>query len=281
VLVVFDEPVKIDGAAVKSDSGRAATKLCLEPSGRQLLAEFDQPLAAQETLVLEKITDRAQAPNEMAAAKAQVVWPDWPSNPAGVCYLWKNARTRHVIFDERIGLPVTTALSVAGGKARFDREGVAIAEGGLFAPSTSGNLAEHILDGIKKTHQFSFEIVVASADLAQTKGADDKPLPIFNWSGGYWGNGNFWLIQEKNLLQVGLSRQPGDPKPEVFDMAALPDTQPHHVIVSCAAKRLAFCLDGKKVKEIDPSPAQLLEMGVPMFFAGYNTTTLENGENCG
>jgi len=32
-------------------------------------------------------------------------------------------------------------------------------------------------------------------------------------------------------------------------MATLPDTKPHHVIVSVAAKRLAFYLDGKKVKE--------------------------------
>ncbi|HUT58161.1 MAG TPA: hypothetical protein VNA25_09970 [Phycisphaerae bacterium] len=53
-------------------------------------------------------------------------------------------------------------------------------------------------------------------------------------------------------------------------MATLPDTKPHHVIVSIAPKRLAFYLDGKKVKEIDPSPAQLLEVGAPpMTFAGY------------
>ena len=48
-------------------------------------------------------------------------------------------------------------------------------------------------------------------------------------------------------------------------MATLPDTKPHHVVVSIANKRLAFYLDGKKVKEIDPSPASLLRVGPPPF----------------
>jgi len=47
----------------------------------------------------------------------------------------------------------------------------------------------------------------------------------------------------------------------------LPDTKPHHVIVSWAEKRLAFYLDGKKVKEIDPSPAHLIMPVPPMRFA--------------
>jgi len=62
---------------------------------------------------------------------------------------------------------------------------------------------------------------------------------------------------------VVLSKVWGDSKPEVFEMAALPDTKPHHVIVSVAAKRLALHLDGKKVKEIDPSPASFIEVGSP------------------
>ena len=174
-------------------------------------------------------------------------------------YLWKNARTRNVIFDERIGLPITTALS-GGGQARFNREGAAMAAGGAFAPSPGS--PEHIMEGIQKTKQFSFEIVVASADLAQTKGNDDKPIAIVDWGYG-WRNGIFWLFQEKDKLLVGLSKSWGDPKPEVFEMATLPDTKPHHLIVSVAAKRLAFYLDGKKVKEIDPSPASFIEVGPP------------------
>ena len=125
-----------------------------------------------------------------------------------------------------------------------------------------------LTEGVKKTGQFSLEIVVGSADLAQTKGAGDLPLAIFNWGfDGVWKSGLFWLIQENSLLQVGLSKHQGegDPKPEVFEMATLPDTRAHHVIVSYAAKRLAFYLDGKKVKEIDPSPAHLLEDTQPKF----------------
>jgi len=39
------------------------------------------------------------------------------------------------------------------------------------------------------------------------------------------------------------------------------------VIISWAEKRLAFYLDGKKVKEIDPSPTHLIMPTPPMHFA--------------
>ena len=259
VLLTCSEPVLIDQAIVTRADGTPAVTLGLDNEESGIIAEFAAPLATKETLTVTGVTDRAQAPNEMAAAKAQVVLPDWPSNLAGVSYLWKNARSRDVIFDERLGLPVTTALG-GGGLARFNREGAAMAAGGAFTPGPGS--AERILGGIKKTHQFSVEIVVASADLAQTKGNDDQPLATVHWGSG-WGNGVFWLLQEKDRLLVGLSKKWGDPKPEVFEMATLPDTKPHHVMVSIAAKRLACYLDGKKVKEIDPSPASFIEEGSP------------------
>ena len=263
VLLTCSEPIQVAAAKVTLASGATASKLGIDSEGRGIIAEFAAPLAAKETLTVTGVTDCAQVPNEMAATKMQIPMPDWPSNRTGLCYLWQNARTRNVVLDERIGLPVTTPL-VGGARARFNREGAAVAAGGSFAPFP-GDPAR-IIEGVRKTHQFSFEIVVASADLAQTKGTEDKPLAIFNWGEG-WRNGQFWLFQEKDKLLVALSKQFSDPKPEVFEMATLPDTQPHHVIVSCAAKRLAFYLDGKKVKEIDPSPAQLVEFTVPMMFA--------------
>jgi hypothetical protein len=60
--------------------------------------------------------------------------------------------------------------------ARFNRFGAAMAAGGGFI--LNAGTPDRIFEGIKKTHQFSFEIVVASADLAQTKGVDDKPIAI-------------------------------------------------------------------------------------------------------
>ena len=270
VLLACSEPVQAANAKVTLASGPAATKLSLDSEGSGIIAEFAAPLGAKESLTVTGVTDGAQAPNEMAAAKAQVARPDWPSNRTGVSYLWKNARTRNVIFDERIGLPITTALSghIAWQPAlpvRVNRFGAALAADGLgFEPSPGS--PDRIMEGIRKTHQFSFEIVVASADLAQTKGDGDKPLAIMAWN-FFWRNGIFWLFQEKDKLLVGLSKKWGDSEPEVFEMAVLPDTKPHHLIVSVAAKRLAFYLDGKKVKEIDPSPASFIEMGPPMRFA--------------
>ena len=95
-----------------------------------------------------------------------------------------------------------------------------MAAGGGYMPNPGS--PDRIFEGIKKTHQFGFEIVVASADLAQTKGDDDKPIAIVDWGYG-WRNGVFWLLQEQDTLLVGLSKKWGDPKPEVFEMATLPD----------------------------------------------------------
>ena len=270
VLLTCSEPVQAANAKVTLEGGTAATKVSLDSEGRGIIAEFAAPLGAKETLTVTGVTDGAQAPNEMAAAKMQVVQPDWPSNRTGVTCLWKNARSRNFNFDEQIGLPITTALS--GFMAhqpplplRVNRFGAALAADGLGFEISPG--APHrIMGGIHKTKQFSFEIVVASADLAQTKGDTDKPIAIIDWSYG-WRNGIFWLFQEKDQLLVGLSKKWGDEKPEVFEMATLPDTKPHHVIISWAEKRLAFYLDGKKVKEIDPSPTHLIMPTPPMHFA--------------
>lgn len=270
VLLTCSEPVQVAKAKVTSASGTPATKLSVDSEGRGIIAEFAAPLGAKETLTVTGVTDGAQAPNEMAAAKTQVVVPDWPSDRTGVSYLWKNARSRNVIFDEQIGLPISTALS--GFMAhhpplplRVNRFGAALAADGLGFELSPGS-PDRIMGAIHKTKQFSFEIVVASADLAQTKGDDDKPIAIIDWGYG-WRNGIFWLFQEKDQLLVGLSKSWGDPKPEVFEMATLPDTKPHHVIISWAEKRLAFYLDGKKVKEIDPSPTHLIMPTPPLRFA--------------
>jgi hypothetical protein len=203
----------------------------------------------------------------MAPATVQVVLPDWPSNQAGLMYLWQTARTRNLILDARLGLPVSTSLTGFSNyqlslPARFNRFGAALAAGGGFVLNPGA--PRHVFEGISRTGQFSFEIVVTPADLAQTKGTDDKPIAIAAWESGA-GNGIFWLFQDKDKLLVGLSKKWGDKKPEVFGMATLPDTKPHHVVVSIASKRLAFYLDGKKVKEIDPSPASFLRVGPPPF----------------
>jgi hypothetical protein len=87
VLLTCSEPVRIDRAIVTRADGAPAVKLGLDSEERGIIAEFAAPLAAKETLMVAGVTDRAQAPNKMGAARAQIVPPDWPSNPAGVSYL--------------------------------------------------------------------------------------------------------------------------------------------------------------------------------------------------
>ena len=279
VLLTCSEPVQAANAKVTLQSGTAATKLYLDNEGSGIIAEFAAPLGAKETLTVTGVTDSAQAPNEMAPAKVPLARPDWPSNQAGLVGLWKNARSRNRFFSEQFGL---VTAGIMEGNKQFDRFGAAVLEGyeqQHYPAYLSADTHKCLTQGVQKTHQFSLEIVVSSADLAQTKDAEgaQAPLPIFNWGGGYFGRDgesiNFLLSQEKNLLQVALANVGGGRDagvPAVFDMATLPDTQPHHVIVSCADKRLVCYLDGKKVKEIDPSPAKLGELDSKLFFGGYD-----------
>ena len=248
VFLTFSEPVMIEGAAVKLESGRAATKLHPEPLGLNFVAEFDQPLAAQETLVLEGITDLAQVPNAVANPRRPVQRPSWPTDMTGLLFLWENAKVENRLWDPVLGGVQNTVVYRVDTRnsAYFDRHGTAIAAG--FDPGRGS--MDRIRDGIHKTKQFSGEIVLASADLAQTKG----PLIIVGWG---WTSGHTGLYQEKDKLLVLLKKH-DDGKLEVFEMATLPDTKPHHVIISWDEKRLVCYMDGKKVKEIDPSPATLL-----------------------
>jgi len=267
VLLTCSEPIEVAAAKVKLASGAAATKLSLDSEESAIIAEFTAPLAAKETLMVAGVTDRAQVPKAMAPATVQVIMPDWPSNRAGLTYLWQNARTRNLILNARLGLPVGNSLTSFSHHqlslpARFNRFGAALATGGGFVLNPGAS--KHIFEGISKTGQFSFEIVVEPADLAQTNGTKDKPIAIAAWESGA-GKGIFWLFQDKDKLLVGLLKKWGDKGPEVFEMATLPDTKPHHVVVSIADKRLAFYLDGKKVKEIDPSPASFIRVGPPPF----------------
>jgi hypothetical protein len=257
VLLACSEPVQVAAAKVTLASGTAATKLSLDSEGSGILAEFADPLGAKETLTLTGVTDFAQIPNE-AAAKMQIVRPDWPSNLAGLQYLWKNARARNVTIDEQIGVTITSLLNGYADRivvpARVNRFGAAVtADDMVFV--VNPNAPARVMQGIHKTKQFSCEIVVASADLTQIKGNDDKPF-IVQW--GWTGARSTGLFQEKDKLLAVLSKQRNDTNLEVFEMATLPDTKPHHVIISWDEKRLACYVDGKKVKEIDPSPATLL-----------------------
>ncbi|MCX7429492.1 MAG: hypothetical protein NTY17_00450, partial [Planctomycetia bacterium] len=98
VLLTYSEPIQVTAAQVTLASGPTATKLSLDSEGSGIIAEFAAPLVAKETLTVKGVSDCAQVPNEMAAAQAQVVVPDWPSNRAGLTYLWQNARARNVII---------------------------------------------------------------------------------------------------------------------------------------------------------------------------------------
>jgi hypothetical protein len=255
------EPVTFDGAAVKLASGRGATRLYLDPLGWQLVAEFDRPLAAKETLVLEGITDRAQVPNAVANPRLPVQRPSWPADTTGLVFLWENAKAANRIWDPVIGGVRETVMQARAN--HFDRDGALVCGQGLS--DAGAEAPQQLIAGCKASEALSVEMVVRPESLEQS--GKDGMLPLLAMSHG-WRNGTFWLSQNKSRLQVTLARQSGDSQPQIFDLGALPSAGPHHIVVAMAPKRLALYVDGAKVREVDPSPAKFLPMAPPLKFGG-------------
>lgn len=258
LLAVFSEPVQEKTAKITFTSGKTVKGMTRDSEGSGILIETNEPLADKETVVIEGVQDLAQVPNTAAKVEGPVVKRSWPTDCRGLAYVWENARVRNMVLDPGVNLPVTTTLNVGGG--RTNRFGVVMVNGQMH-PSPGSE--DRVMTLIRRTHQFSMEMVIRPENL--TQGMKNEPLNIVSWAYG-WRNGIFWLFQDKEKLQVALSKTWGDGNPNVFDVATLPDAQTHHLIISCAPKRLVCYLDGKKVSEVDPSPAFVFELSPPLRF---------------
>lgn len=167
----------------------------------------------------------------------------WPGSHEGLVFLWENSQKTNEVKNGA-GKPVRTCRVTPIRHARYGRFHDMDLEGGAFTPE---GVDAALLQEAKKSHQLTLEALVTPGSLQQS-----GPARILTFSSNP-NSRNFTLGQEGNKLVLRLrTPKTGDngANPQV-ELLTLPDTKPHHVLVTYKPGRLAAYLDGKLVKQTD------------------------------
>lgn len=261
LLVEFNEAVRAEGLKATLAGGARVGKAQLNDTGRRLLVLLDEPLTRNDRLTLKGVRDLAQVPNALPETPLTVTMPTWPTSRADLVFLWENAKALNAVFDSRAGAVRELRVSRDQGMAGTDRYGrMRLEKGRLATGFYSQANAQMQFRDLVLADAFSLEVTLQSNDLTQ-KGAP-YPKRIVNCSAWYDADWEFLLGQQNdrlmfsirttdNMLDAKGKRIKGDlhGMAPVYEIAKLPDTLPHHLVVSYAPGKLRAYLDGKKVFE--------------------------------
>ena len=240
-------------------SGNAAASARLSETGRRLIVRLKEPLTRSDQLLLTGIKDLAQSPNALPDKPLPVMLPTWPTNRADLVFLWENAKAANAVFDEATGKVNELRVSRDAGVAGIDRYGRMRLDGGRLSTGffSQSNAQEQFHD-LVLANAFSLEITIQTASLKQNGLL--YPARIVNCSAWHDWDWEFFLGQQDdrlmfsirtadNMLSESGKRIKGDlhGRAPIYEIARLPDTLPHHVVVSYIPGRLVAYLDGKPV----------------------------------
>jgi len=257
LLITFNERIQLkEPAAILASSGARSATITPSSTGPSVVAEFSDPLKHPDQLTLEGIYDCAQVPNEVADAKVDFTFPDWPTNRDRLAYLWENNRARNLIYIPSLKAELQTGVFVWDGQSRFDRNGALLGGRGpvksTFHAMPVGNDRYPFISATEMIEQaateaVTIEAVVRAANLTQQD--ESGMMPIIAMTEYNYGlrKGVLWLGQQKKKLLLLL----GTDKINVttatpMEIGEIPDTDPHHIIISYTSGNLVFHLDGKE-----------------------------------
>jgi hypothetical protein len=253
LLVDFDEPVKAADAKATLDNGPKIAELSLNETGRRMQVILADPLKGADVLHLAGVTDFAQVPNALDPAPIPVAIPAWPSNRKDLHYVWEDGKKLNAVFNPatkrirefrlNIGLDRFGRMQLDGGRA----------ETGFFSQVN----AQMDFRDLVLADAFSLEVTIQPTNLTQSK--PEFPARIVNCSAWHDGDWEFMLGQQAdkllfsvrttdNMLSLDGKKIANDlhGRAPVYQLATLPDTKPHHVIVSYVPGKLVAYLDGKQ-----------------------------------
>ncbi len=95
----------------------------------------------------------------MERGVVNVVASTWPSNPAGLGFLWQAADKPNTLRDPLTG-QIAAYTPKANGRVWFDRHRGMVLDGGSFYFS---GLLDQVANAVRKTHELSIELTLTPA----------------------------------------------------------------------------------------------------------------------
>lgn len=237
IVVRFDEPIQLREPALALASGAAIQSW--KADGSTLIVQLATKLRATDELRLDGIYDRAPRPNRMEAQTIAVRPLTWPTNRAGLVFLWQTGNSPNLVLDPR----TNTRRTYEGrprGRAMLDRHYAIELAGGSF-PIEGADAA--LLAACRKSGELTLEATLRPDDLTQS-----GPARIVTLSSNA-SSRNFTFGQQADQLVLRLRT------PKTGDNGTNPETplcrlaagEATHVIVSYRPGRLLCWANGRKV----------------------------------
>jgi hypothetical protein len=239
VLLSFDEAIDPGTAKLSMESGLDIASIQQGPSPTSLEVKLREKLTGRDVLLVQRVVDQAQRPNELRDVRVPVEPQQWPPDRGDLIFLWETAGKANMSPDAATGQPRANNLQ-ARGLARFDHNGAMVLRGGAFLASDAG---AQILDPCKASNELTIEAVIDS-DLADQPG----PARIISFSSNAGGR-NFTLGQEgdKLIMRLRTPRTGANGINPQVTLCPLPINRATHVMVSYRPGLMVAYLDGKEV----------------------------------
>jgi len=261
--IAFNKRVKLDGAKIEVTGGPAVKSAALNAEASELVITLAAPLEKDATVLLAGVTDVTEASQPLARPMATVAHRAWPVNPDRLCYRFANSRVPNVFWKtDSVPFDCTPAPSAQRvelqpcGNVGFDRYGVMVCAGGWFANVVARYYT--LWWAVAQARELTIEATVQAADLKQ--GIPGKPAQLLTFQGP------LALTQEGATLRLFFRTKATAPDangkmPPAADhdvvLGDLPDTKPHHLMVSYKPGQLACYLDGKVLSKTDTITGEL------------------------
>jgi hypothetical protein len=244
LVVTFSEPVELGSAALSLASGGKIERFAAGDDGRSLRVVLAAKPKQNDRLMLSGIADRAQRPNRLERGVVDVVASTWPSNPAGLGFLWQTADKPNTLRD-----PLTNQIAAytpkANGRAWFDRHQALVTDGGSFY---FVGLLDQVANAVRKANELSIELTLTPA-----ASDSDRPRCVMSYG--------LSQVRDRLLFHLNGSQT---------ELCSLPTGQGSHVVVSYKPGQLVCYRDGQAVLTSDRVNRDL---------SGYPSMSMNIGNN--
>ena len=279
LIFVFSEPMQIKGALRVTVQGLGQGAPTLAPGGRRMTVIFEKPLPKKGRVAVEGLVDQAQAPSALKPNILSFELTPWPVNREGVVYLWDSGLDFNAVYREWAKDIREIRLSRTSGIDRHGRMNTANGAFGTGFFAQSGGRQD--FRDLVAADQMTLELTLQSASLDQSR--KEFPTRIVNCSAWHDGDWNFMLGQQGDRLQFSIRtsdnflNMEGKPASDglhgrapAYDIAKLPDTNPHHLVVTYVSGDLRAYLDGKPVFQTAEVTGSLRRWGYGELVFGGN-----------